>query len=194
MVQDNVPDRPHWVISDLTDPEKIDWVPRNTRWKDILVPHRLEDKKKALGDRMNDVVYLARLQLLNDVRIFQRVPEVRADRAPHDPVEAKARMRTGAGQGEEISEFTGAERPLWMDKKDPEAANAKPAPDGAVYSSSPGATVFNAICLTCHGPRADSRGLMAETLADMTGGATRVANLRETGCWVWAPTATEASI
>jgi len=48
-----------------------------------------------------------------------------------------------------------------------------------VYSISPGGMVFSSICANCHGPRGDSQGRLAATIADMTGGQTRVADLRD---------------
>jgi hypothetical protein len=55
----------------------------------------------------------------------------------------------------------------------------KPQPDDPVYMQSAGATVFNEICINCHGPKFDSRGRQADTLMTITGGQTRVANLRD---------------
>jgi hypothetical protein len=54
-----------------------------------------------------------------------------------------------------------------------------PAADNPVYMQSPGASVFGEICINCHGPKFDSRGRQADTLFLMTGGDTRVANLRD---------------
>jgi mono/diheme cytochrome c family protein len=43
----------------------------------------------------------------------------------------------------------------------------------------PGGAVFSNICINCHGPLADSKGLLSEAISEMTGGAARVANLRD---------------
>lgn len=48
-----------------------------------------------------------------------------------------------------------------------------------LYSISPGEAVFTNICANCHGPQADSKGRQATTVALMSGGETRVANLRD---------------
>jgi hypothetical protein len=48
-----------------------------------------------------------------------------------------------------------------------------------VYMTSPGAQVFDMICSRCHGPAADGQSSLASTIADLTGGLTRVANLRD---------------
>jgi hypothetical protein len=43
----------------------------------------------------------------------------------------------------------------------------------------PGEAVFNEICINCHGPKADSKGLLAEAVSEMTGGDSRVANFKD---------------
>ena len=43
----------------------------------------------------------------------------------------------------------------------------------------PGASVFNMICVNCHGPLADGDGRIAQNLATMTGGGARVADFRD---------------
>jgi mono/diheme cytochrome c family protein len=85
----------------------------------------------------------------------------------------------------QISDVPRAERPAWMSTagwaiSDSEPPKSIPAPESAhLYSIKPGAQVFVSICGNCHGPLADSRGRMADTIADLTGGDTRVANLRD---------------
>jgi hypothetical protein len=53
------------------------------------------------------------------------------------------------------------------------------AADAPVYMQSPGAAVFSTVCVNCHGPNADSRGLLSDAIMMMTGGDARVANLRD---------------
>jgi hypothetical protein len=48
-----------------------------------------------------------------------------------------------------------------------------------LYMQSPGQGVYTTICFNCHGPAADSKGLMAEAIMLMTGGEARVANFRD---------------
>jgi mono/diheme cytochrome c family protein len=76
------------------------------------------------------------------------------------------------GSMPKVSDFSGAARPRWMDVQ-------APAADAPVYTISPSAEIFTQICSNCHGPQADSKGRLAATIADMTGGQTRVANLRD---------------
>ena len=51
-------------------------------------------------------------------------------------------------------------------------------PNAPVYLESPGAAVFTNICINCHGPEADSKGLLADEISLMTGGNARVADFR----------------
>jgi mono/diheme cytochrome c family protein len=69
--------------------------------------------------------------------------------------------------------YTGANRPQWMTIAPPMPANAP------VYVASPGAAVFTTICFNCHGIQADSKGLLADAISNLTGGDARVADLRD---------------
>src|SRR5437868_11711389 len=73
-----------------------------------------------------------------------------------------------------VGSFNDANRPRWIAEVKP-----PPGPDSPVYSELPGGAIFNMICINCHGANADSRGRQADTLMVMTGGETRVANLRD---------------
>jgi len=94
----------------------------------------------------------------------------------------------------ELQEFVQKEVPFdfWQDKPGCDFSNAPAPPDPApywmdkgnrpdgdpkrVYSTLPGAAVFGAICSNCHGPRANAESNLASTIANLTGGSTRVAN------------------
>lgn len=54
-----------------------------------------------------------------------------------------------------------------------------PDPNAPVYTESVGGAVFKEICTNCHGKALDSRGIQADTLAQVTGGKSRVANFRD---------------
>jgi mono/diheme cytochrome c family protein len=68
--------------------------------------------------------------------------------------------------------FTGANRPQWM-------SVAKPADTAPVFVESTGAAIFTTVCFNCHGVNADSKGLLSDEIADLTGGDARVANFRD---------------
>ncbi len=46
-------------------------------------------------------------------------------------------------------------------------------------SQSAGAAIFTTVCFNCHGINADSKGLLADEITNLTGGDARVANLRD---------------
>jgi mono/diheme cytochrome c family protein len=71
------------------------------------------------------------------------------------------------------ADFTGDDRLPWLD------ARGTPDPNAPVYTTSIGATVFDEICRNCHGPNADGKSANADTILAMTGGTTRVADLRD---------------
>ena len=68
--------------------------------------------------------------------------------------------------------FTGANKPQWM-------ADTSPPASAPVYMASPGAAIFTSVCFNCHGINADSKGLLADEITDLTGGDARVADLRD---------------
>ena len=69
-------------------------------------------------------------------------------------------------------DFTGAARPTWMNKVNPPA-------DAPVYMAAPGAVIYAHVCVNCHGPKADGKGLQADALAASSEGEARPANFRE---------------
>src|SRR5690606_15602372 len=51
--------------------------------------------------------------------------------------------------------------------------------DRPLYFQAPGEAIFTNICANCHGPLADSQGRQAVSVSLLSGGETRVANLRD---------------
>jgi mono/diheme cytochrome c family protein len=162
-----VPERPHWFVTDLTDTPG-DWYPRRTDWRDIIVAHKenlFRFGEKQLVDLLATVRVSANSALrdlaLTDVP-FGLWQEKKACQFP-------ASMLT-------VANVPLDKRPQWMRG----VAGGPPASDAAhVYSISPGAQLFTSICRNCHGPEADAKSRLADTIADLTGGGTRVANLRD---------------
>jgi hypothetical protein len=56
---------------------------------------------------------------------------------------------------------------------------AKAPADAPVYMAAPGATLYRHICINCHGPKADGKGLQADALGAASEGEARPANFRE---------------
>ena len=183
MPQDGVPDKTHWVVSDPTDPP-VEWSPRREEWKEFLVHpflvnnQRSEPERKKTEELINtetrkDPKFSDLLKVLQDMTI---TPELREfARSPYPLGLWKQKPDCDFANVEKLSDFDGRPGLLrWIKKK--LEGNERDAP---VYSVPPGQAVFDQICINCHGPKADSKGLMAETISDMTGGTTRVANFRK---------------
>jgi mono/diheme cytochrome c family protein len=160
--KDGVPDHAHWVITDITDPPG-DWYPRRTDWASVLVDKHLD----GVDERQTKVVeMLQNVVLTGSFRSFAVTP------LPFGLWEKKDGCDFAAVP--KVSSLTGSTRPAWLDQLNPPAGADEP-----VYMQSPGSMVFHEICVNCHGPAYDSRGRQADTLLLLTGGETRVANLRD---------------
>jgi mono/diheme cytochrome c family protein len=169
------PLRPHWVNFDDTDPPG-DWFPRRPDWADALVDPNVASfvaaamkndhiDASAAEDLGNVVTALEKVTLSSDVRtaLTTEVPFGLWD-ASNAGCNFSGIPTAGS--------FQGASRPAWMDVAQP--------PDSApVYMESYGAAVFTTVCYNCHGENADSKGLLADEIAVMTGGDARVANFRD---------------
>ncbi len=168
-----VPERPHFAVTDLTNPPG-DWAPRRPDWSTLLVDLNL--------DGITDVNLIARVLTLHGTPAKPGVPaqpgvvisDTLRSVALTDVPFGLWQVKPGCALQTQpkVADFTGNARPRWMDV-------AHPADDAPVYSISPAAEIFTQICQNCHGPEADSKGRLANTIADMTGGQTRVANLRD---------------
>jgi mono/diheme cytochrome c family protein len=159
---DGVPDRAHWVVTDITDAPG-DWYPRRSDWASVLVDQKLDGvdavQKKVVG-------------ILQSVTLSEAFRSYAVAPVPFGIWQKKDGCDLSSVP--KVSSLTGDARPAWFDRKVPPLAS-----DDPVYVQSPGGMVFNEICINCHGPKFDSRGRQADTLMLMTGGDTRVANLRD---------------
>jgi mono/diheme cytochrome c family protein len=173
---EKVPALPHWVVTDLSQPVQ-QWSPLRVDWTTYLVDRDFpanatlacSDSNQATADKalaeQETAVDLLQSASLDDIRSFatKTFPMGLWQKKPG----------CDFSKQHKVSDYSGAERPHWMDNP---AANA--APDAPVYSELPGAAVFNLICINCHGPLANGRGRLADNLLTMTGGNARVADLR----------------
>ncbi|MFT3923002.1 MAG: hypothetical protein QM778_10740 [Myxococcales bacterium] len=159
-----MPSHSHWSETDLTETTSK-WEPRRSDWQDPVV-----DKKKSAWTGHDDDTWeysaidlLEKLPKVADYRTFATtdLPVTHWLAKPECDLSAQPKDST----------FTGAQRMRWM--------GAEGSSDTPVYMQSPGAFVFGQVCSSCHGPKADSKGRQAATIADMTAGETRVANLRD---------------
>jgi hypothetical protein len=162
MPADGVPDRPHWVVSDTTDPPG-DWQPRNQDWQSALV------NPKPLVRTRDNILEIDTPTALRNLSI---TPELKAF--------ARSTYTMGVWKIKPECKFDGIPLVSSLGPNPPDwAAPGRVAPDAPLYTVTPGEAVFTQVCINCHGPHADARGLMAETISEMTGGQARVANFKD---------------
>jgi mono/diheme cytochrome c family protein len=171
MPNDGVPDRAHVVPSDTTDVPG-DWLPRRgdftdtdpdpTRHNGVLTNPRPSPQPDQISIPW----------VLRDFHVSRELCELAIEKEIPFGV-WKKKEGCDLSSAPHSDAFTGADRLNWIDHW------GKPAADAPIYTITPGAAVFNNICVNCHGPQADSKGLLSEAISEMTGGAARVANLRD---------------
>ena len=170
-----VPIRPNYVSFDDTDVPGP-WFPRRPDWKDALVnpdvPTFIKNAKAADGLNAGQVE-----DLTNVVSALENVKLSDFKSALLETYPFGLWDTTVPGcdfsSVKTADSYTGADRPQWMSVAPPKPANAP------VYVASAGAAVFTTICFNCHGIQADSKGLLADAISNLTGGDARVANLRD---------------
>jgi len=176
-----VPDRAHWVVTDLTE-RPGDWGPRRPDWNSFLLDNTVD-----MGDLPPDAVLRAQ-ELLERANVLAAVRSVSLTQSIKDLVLTDAPF--GLWQLKDGCNFSGICKvsdvmagksgcgsgtpPRWLTVN-----GAPPAADAPVYMLAPGAAVFTNICINCHGPQADSHGLLSDAISNMTGGTARVADFRD---------------
>jgi mono/diheme cytochrome c family protein len=178
MPVDGVPDRPHWVITDVTDPPG-DWNPRRTDWENILVKQNFTESEEKLAQLVGVEQQVEQARLAREkitVALLQNI-----DLSGELEAYVESRIPMGLWEPHDgcdfskvpkVADYTASERPRWF------TVSQAPA-DAPVYETLPGAAIFNMVCVNCHGPNADSSGRQAVTLQELTGGQGRVANFRD---------------
>ncbi|MFZ9519637.1 MAG: hypothetical protein ACO3A4_04090 [Silvanigrellaceae bacterium] len=144
-----------WIDLDLTWPTSKVFVPRRADWKDTVngMPQRFVDLK--LDPRLGRL-----LQTPVAVDFWDRVPgtngklEPKCDFPPKQPPrKAVAWMLDGNGSFKQ--------------------------PAGELYKVTPGAHFYNTTCAKCHGSIGDGKSGLSTNLLTLSGGAIRVANLKD---------------
>ncbi len=164
------PARHHYPKTDTrNDPG---WVIRRPDWPSVLAIDLVDTAKAESGSL--DVALTSELTIaaVNELAITPEIEGYLLGERPFGLWLQKPACHDALAAMPTAGMFTGDARPTWMDAID--------APDDApVYSVSPGAQVFDMICKRCHGPLANGDSALATTISDLTGGRTRVANLRD---------------
>jgi len=162
---DGVPDHTHFVATDLTESPGA-WAPRGTTWNDILVKHVFPDKIdptiKQLVSMLTDnggITFDSKLKgfvsTSRPFAVWQKNPKCDFTKPPFSNRLAKS--------------YSGDNRPRWLDL-------AKLPDTAPIMEKLPGGNLYDMICINCHGPDMDSKGRQADTVQQLTGGGSRVAN------------------
>jgi mono/diheme cytochrome c family protein len=183
-----VPLHAHWIDYDPTDPPPP-WAPRRTEWHAVLVegkpdsavpvgslsPEELEasgrpgDAEKAAKFRRERALLT---RALNEAELTEALVRYATTEKPYGLWQPKPECEQKLASQVKVSALS--ERPAWLDEVHP-----APAGTAAVYMMSPGASVYRHICINCHGPNADGKGLQVDLLAAASEGEARPANFRD---------------
>jgi mono/diheme cytochrome c family protein len=171
------PISPHYISFDDTDPAG-DWFPRRPDWATALVNPNIPAfiAAETAGDNLQPD---AAQDLENVMTALQNVTltaEVRNELTKQYPLGLWDTTVPGCDFSKipTVGSFTGADVPAWI------ATSSPPPPANApVYMASAGAAIFTSVCFNCHGINADSKGLLADEITNLTGGDARVANFRD---------------
>ena len=180
-----VPFHAQWIDYDPTDPPPP-WVPRRTEWQQILVDGK-PDTAVPVGQKPLDELakedpqqveafLRARgvlVKALNEAQLTQELIAYATTDKPYGTwkVKPECEQRLAASQ-KRVSDLAPNERPTWIDV-------AKPAGNAPLYMLSPGASIYRHVCINCHGPNADGKGLQVDLLAAASEGEARPANFRD---------------
>jgi mono/diheme cytochrome c family protein len=182
-----VPFHAHWINYDPTDPPPP-WVPRRTDWQDIIVGGKPDTQipagSKSLDQLGADAAsafrrkrgYLARALAESELSDKLRT-DATTDRAFGTWVRKPGCVPKLTASQQTVSQLMsalgpGETPPAWINF-------ARPAPDAFVYKMSPGAAIFRHVCINCHGPNADGKGIQVDLLASASEGEARPANFKQ---------------
>lgn len=172
------PAHPHWVNTDLSQaPDKPGtFSVRRPDWPQVLAKQQFQpavascSESQTAAQLAQDDVELT-VSLLQNVSLDDNFRTFATTEVPFGLWEQKPGCNfSSVPTVAEIS--AGPSPPLWL-------GVAKPAPTDPVFMASPGQSVFQMICINCHGPDGAADGRLAVNLATMTGGNALVANFRD---------------
>ena len=183
-----VPFHAHWIDNDPSEPAG-DWTPRRTRWKEIFVDGQ-RDTELPVGATPLEILEMGTEDDVIQAAKFRRDRELLAEtltktqltddlfryattEVPFGRWKVKPECEQKLASRRKISdpEFM-ASPPDWF-------SVVKPAANTPVYMLSPGGAVYRHICINCHGPNADGRGLQVDLLAASSEGEARPANFKQ---------------
>ncbi|HVW23778.1 MAG TPA: hypothetical protein VHC69_00310 [Polyangiaceae bacterium] len=170
-----VPVHAHWVVTDLTQVSGP-WAPRRPDWEDVLVngnfPQIAPDDPQVATKLAAQAQEKKVVQLLKGIHFTEDFRQFALQKVPFGLWQEKAECAGALAGVPTVGSLAPAAVPRWI-------AEDKPPASAHLYMQAPGESVFDMICINCHGPKADGQGRQADTLLQMTGGNTRVADLRD---------------
>ena len=172
-----VPYHSHFFAYDPTDPPPP-WSPRRPEWKSLLVDKMVDPSPPAGSSVLTEEETKARKILVEALNEASLTADVQAALQTYATTQIPYGLwveKPGCdklGMQPKARDFTGASRPPWLNK-------VKPPDDAPVYMAAPGEMLYAHICVNCHGPKADGKGLQADALAASSEGEARPANFRE---------------
>ena len=172
-----IPVRPDYLSFDDTDPPGA-WIPRRPDWETALGINPDIDTFIQTATKNDGLSPDAALDLRNVITALQSVTISDKDRTalttkvPFGLWDTSTPGCNFTGIPT-ASSFLGPDQPQWMSVASPLPPNAP------VLVESPGAAIFTTVCFNCHGVQADSKGLLADEITNLTGGDARVANFRD---------------
>ncbi len=171
-----VPIRPNFIAYDNTDVPGP-WFPRNPLWDPGIVdPTQTATvvKETITGSAVNAQAIQDLTNVLDALQTVKFTDATRTALLQEVPMGLWDTSKPSCNFTgiKKVSDFTGTARPDWMNV-------ATAPPTAPVYVESAGAAVFTTICYNCHGVLADSKGLLADAIVNLTGGDARVADFRD---------------
>ncbi|HEX3678457.1 MAG TPA: hypothetical protein VHU90_01915, partial [Galbitalea sp.] len=170
---DGVPDHPHWANTDTTEP-KGPWSPRRGDWEDVLIKH--DPTKYRTADEASVVNLLSTANIEIDEAFRSWGLQEQPFAFWSDPDGSCA---SKLGSVPTVASLQAANMPVpgWWSSldRDVQAAHLH----DHIYSLAPGPAVFQNICINCHGTEANGQSTLGATILNMTGGETRVADLKD---------------
>lgn len=169
------PIRPHLVPFDDTDPPG-DWFPRRPDWEKALVNANVATfvQQEQKNETLSDAAVEDLTNVLNALKSVRLDDQTRADLVRDVPFGLWDTSIQGCNFAgvPTVASLDSATNPDWVKV-------SSPPPSAPVYMESPGGAIFRSICFNCHGVNADSKGLLADEITNITGGDARVANFRD---------------
>jgi mono/diheme cytochrome c family protein len=160
--------RCHWVVTDLTV-RPGPWAPRNGSWSDVLVKKNVSSFPADARKTQTSLV-----GVLQKMRLDDELKKLATTEVPFGYWKDKPGCTfPGIQTAKQLPPKSGW---AWFESG---PNNRDRNPEGHVYMQSPGSAIFNMTCVNCHGPNLDASGRQADTVAQLSGGRTTVANWRD---------------